>query len=330
MNIKQYIFSMPIKCSRLVDIPMIIFFFMIKSLSKKVYSDIFPERKGSSNHKESFTMPEVNTLDVNCDLCGKNDYEQIAEKEGFFYVKCNICNFVYSNPRPEDIMERNDAYFEVEKQKYINKAYSKKKQHRYGKVLRSFAGHKKTRKIIEIGSNVGGFLYRAKKMGWDPVGIEPAAECSNYAEQEHGLNSLTCILEDAGLDADSFDVIYSNAVFEHLPSPSSVLQEATRILRPGGIIYTKTVNYESYTREILGNDWRLLAPNSHLSLFSSETLVRFCTQAGLDVIKVKSRGVRTPENGNTIVNKIKKSIRSTLSRFNLKGDRIIVIARKPA
>jgi SAM-dependent methyltransferase len=274
-------------------------------------------------------MPEILRKDVNCDLCGKNDCDRVVEKCGLFYVRCRNCSFIYANPRAEGVGPAYDEYFRVTKKKYLLSSYSKKKQRVYRKTLRTFANYRKTNKILEIGSNFGGFLYQAKKMGWEPLGVEPAAECSNYAKEEHGLDSLTCILEDAGLEENSFDVIYSNAVFEHLPSPSSVLQEAAHILRPGGIIYTKTVNYESYTREILGNDWRLLAPNSHLSLFSSETLPRFCTQAGLNVFKVKSRGVRTPQKGNAFWNSLKKSLYSSLSRLTLKGDRIIVIAGKP-
>jgi hypothetical protein len=103
---------------------------------------------------------------------------------------------------------------------------------------------------------------------------------------------------------------------------------AYKILRPGGIIYTKTVNWDSYTHEYMGKDWQLLGPRGHLSLFTSVTLPKFCTNAGLEVIAVQSNGVRLPR-GHAF-GKLKKSFLSPMSRFSKKGDRIIVIARKPS
>jgi SAM-dependent methyltransferase len=120
--------------------------------------------------------------------------------------------------------------------------------------------------------------------------------------------------------------VYSNAVFEHLPSPASVMNEVARLLEPGGIVYTKTVNYDSYTREQIGKDWKLLAPSGHLCLFTPTTLSEFCVRAGLEVIKTESHGVRVRKGFGQALRKGWYSFRS---RRSLKGDRIIVWARKP-
>ncbi|RCS46357.1 class I SAM-dependent methyltransferase [Bremerella cremea] len=38
-------------------------------------------------------------------------------------------------------------------------------------------------------------------------------------------------------DANSFDVVYSRAVFEHISDPASALKELRRVIRPGGVFY---------------------------------------------------------------------------------------------
>jgi 2-polyprenyl-3-methyl-5-hydroxy-6-metoxy-1,4-benzoquinol methylase len=268
---------------------------------------------------------------VCCDLCGADDAEQILRKQERFYVRCRRCGFIYTNPRASEPAADNVKFFEAHKQEYLQAQYSRRKQRAYARRLRRFAPYRKTGRLVEIGSGMGGFLYRAREMGWDPVGVEPVESCARYAREQHGLETVPGTLEEAHLPADAFDVVFSNAVFEHLPSPSRVLAEAFRVLRPGGVIYTKTVNYNSYTREWMGRDWKLLRPIEHVCLFTPQTLRRFHTQAGLEIVKVESSGIRSPRGSGTfVVNAIRKATLSFLSRHTLKGDRLVVLGRKPA
>jgi len=276
-------------------------------------------------------MTEVHEEYVSCDLCGADDAEQILAKEGTFYVRCRPCGFIYTCPKISDPAADNEQFFEARLQEYIGAQYSPRKQRGYEDVLRQFEPFRRTGRLLEIGSNAGGFLYRAREMGWQPTGVEPVNICARYALREHGLETITSTLEQADLEKNAFDVVYSNAVFEHLTAPSRVLAAAVRVTRPGGVIYTKTVNYDSYTRQQMGREWKLLKPLEHVSLFTPETLERFYTQAGLGILKVQSQGFRNANGeGDRLLKWLRKRTLSMLGRFTLKGDRIIVLGRKPA
>jgi SAM-dependent methyltransferase len=54
----------------------------------------------------------------------------------------------------------------------------------------------------------------------------------------------------------SFDLVYSFSVFEHLPDPEAVLQEAIRVLRPGGLL---SISVHLYSSEGGCHDLRIFA-----------------------------------------------------------------------
>lgn len=142
------------------------------------------------------------------------------------------------------------------------------------------------------------------------------------------MNSIEAIIEETELEENSFNVVYSNAVYEHFPTPSTVTAAIARVLLPGGVVFTKTVNWDSYTRDNMGAAWKLLNPgHGHCSLFTSVTLPRFHTNAGLEIVALEFSGVRFSEQ--SLLNTILKGVLSFMSRKTLRGDRIIVIARKP-
>ncbi|NOY81736.1 MAG: class I SAM-dependent methyltransferase [Kiritimatiellaeota bacterium] len=261
-----------------------------------------------------------------CDICGGLDACSVLQKDGGTYVRCAGCGFVYAWPRPDSVEDVNEEYFAQTLEEYVRASFSKKRQRRYRRALRRFAAFRGSGRLLEVGCNVGGFLKAARDLGWDPVGVEPVAPCARYGRQEFGLEIIPATLDRAELEAEIFDFAYSNAVFEHLPSPCSVMAEIARVLKPGGVVYTKTVNFDSYTREQLGATWKLLAPSGHLCLFNAETLSAVCRKAGLEVFRVESNGVRVRKGP---FESLRKGAYSTLSRFTLRGDRIIVWARKP-
>lgn len=276
-------------------------------------------------------------VSVPCDLCGSNDGQHVLEKYGVGYSQCSRCDFVYASPRFRDdaLCSYNEEAVSAKLNHYIAKAYSPRKQRSHRNRLRKFEKYRHTNRILEIGANVGGFLYQADKQGWNAIGVEPVTVCASFGRDKHNLNIIPSTLEDAGLVAGSFDVVFSNAVLEHLESPRRVLQNVYRLLRPGGIVCLRTVNYESYTKDVIGSDWKLLDPRAHLSLFTPRTLREACEKSGMRVLRIRTDGVRFQLNGERLhgfrkkVEKIRKLPFKVASWITLKGDRVEVLARKP-
>lgn len=271
-----------------------------------------------------------------CDLCGAREAAFLLEKGGAQYVRCRGCGFIFTHPRNFDSLTENNEAYEDRIDRYAQKFSSSKSRRSAQAVLRMFAPYRQTGRLLEIGSNTGAFLYHAREQGWQPVGVEPTEGCARYGREKHGLEILTGIIEEVSLPENSFDAVYSNAVFEHLPNPSTAFRAAFRALRPGGALYVDTVNYDSYTREFIGAEWKLIEPRGHLSLYTPATLRRYCEQAGFEAAQITTHGVRLRPNSAGRLKgfakwseEMKKAPYALMCRWTLKGDSISALARKP-
>jgi len=110
--------------------------------------------------------------------------------------------------------------------------------------------------VLEVGSGLGiNHLVWNKKFNINGYGLEPDSvgfDSSHKISKElltlNGLNPERII--DAGGEKlpfpnDFFDVVYSANVLEHVRQPALVLDEALRVLRPGGILQFIYPNYHS-------------------------------------------------------------------------------------
>jgi len=280
-------------------------------------------------------MSEVNPL-ATCDLCGSHSTEVFAVKHDLSYLRCPACGFVFSDTSQFDFAAFNKDIIEDLRDIHVGKLESPRHLQVYERLLREFEPYRQIGRLLEIGCSTGSFLSTAKSAGWDEFGVEPVESSARHGIEELGLNIHIGTLETAGLEPGSFDVVYSNAVIEHLQHPAEVIGEAFRVLRPGGLFFADTVNLESYTWKFLGPRWKLFDPRMHLSLFTPDTLRGHCEKAGFEVLSMQTHGVRfhatradRPTGFLWFLDELRKAPYSWAARHNLKGDNIAVYARRP-
>lgn len=113
-------------------------------------------------------------------------------------------------------------------------------------------------KILEIGSGNGFFLCYALKAGLDIVGIEPGKA---YGFQDRYSRAIKLMklneiqnpenfLFDSTAEAlpfkdNTFDMVFSVAVLEHVQNLDLTMRESVRVLKPGGILWANIPNYNS-------------------------------------------------------------------------------------
>jgi SAM-dependent methyltransferase len=110
-------------------------------------------------------------------------------------------------------------------------------------------------------------------------------------------------VSDAGeipYDAETFDVVFSDNVMEHIADPASVLKEAWRVLKPNGVLLFKTPNkfhymptiarwtphrFHQFVNRLRGRSEADTFPTLY-RINSRQAVVRFASDTGFHVVKI--------------------------------------------
>lgn len=113
------------------------------------------------------------------------------------------------------------------------------------------------KKLLEVGSGYGvNLAVFVKDFGIDGYGVEPDGEgfgnsfaSSREVFAANGLDPqriTSAVGESLPFADQSFDIIYSSYVLEHVQDPVKVLTECVRVLKPGGFAIFELPNHLSY------------------------------------------------------------------------------------
>jgi SAM-dependent methyltransferase len=90
--------------------------------------------------------------------------------------------------------------------------------------------------LLDIGSGYGFFLEEMKRRGWRVDGVELSETGRKYTKRRMDVSVHPYPIESLCLPKNHYDVVTLFYVIEHLPDPVSTLREASRILKPDGLL----------------------------------------------------------------------------------------------
>ncbi|MCP5178824.1 MAG: class I SAM-dependent methyltransferase [Pseudomonadales bacterium] len=268
-----------------------------------------------------------------CSVCGAQDHRLLMQDGDSAYRSCVRCQAIFASPLSTAYEAVNDATYAAALTRYVAKIDTK--LHANLRALRPFDRYRLTNRFLEVGCNAGATLLAARRLGWQPTGVDIARAPTAYAREELGMDVFTGTVEAAGLPDDTFDVAYSNAVLEHVEQPVPTLLAIRRTLRPGGVFFADTVNWDSYTRRILGIHWRYLDPGHHVQLFTPGNVHELARRTGFTVLWVRTSGVRLSDRKRGEIWSapwylhLAKAPLSLATRVSGRGDSIRFLLRKP-
>ncbi len=207
----------------------------------------------------------------------------------------------------------------------IAKAYAPRKQARYRRLLESF--RLRPGRLLDVGCSVGGFLDAARRSGWSVAGLETSSIPAREARRR-GLPVAVGWADHLPFRDGAFDLVRMNAVLEHLLDPAAALREAARVLRPGGLLQALTLSADSWSFRLLGPRWRYVGVDGHVHLFSREALLEAVQRAGLEILGVRTAGVRLAERSAGWLRPL-ENLADLPARASGAGHRIEIRARRP-
>lgn len=139
-------------------------------------------------------------------------------------------------------------------------------------------------KVVDIGCGLG-FLLSAIDEQWDKYGVEVSKFASDHASK---YAKISCSdINEYYLEDEFFDVIIMNHVIEHLESPEKVVKKNIQMLKEGGWFIVSTPDFDSAAARRYQENFRLLKDETHISLFSADSLIRMLRDFDLSVRNVE-------------------------------------------
>jgi SAM-dependent methyltransferase len=161
---------------------------------------------------------------------------------------------------------------------------------RYAELLDGFEPARNTGRILDFGCGAGYFLEAALARGWEAYGTEYSGLALELA-REKGLQVAPAPLGTDEFEAGSFDVITAFEVFEHVRDPRTEASTVARLLRPGGLLYCTTPNFNALSRRLLGARWGVISYPEHLCYFTPRTLRYWLSGHGFKAESIRSTGI---------------------------------------
>lgn len=128
-------------------------------------------------------------------------------------------------------------------------------------------------RMLEPGCGRGEFLSNFQELGLEVYGVDISIEAQNFS---NNFQVEVCNVEEDTLpfNDDFFDVVYSKSFIEHLYRPEKYLEEAYRVLKPGGILLTLVPDWES-NYKIYFDDFTHRSPFTQPSLYDAYKMYGF-------------------------------------------------------
>ncbi|WP_215225492.1 class I SAM-dependent methyltransferase [Echinicola shivajiensis] len=212
-----------------------------------------------------------------------------VSQESFTICKCNNCNFLFTNPRPDqkhigDYYKSEDYISHTDKStnlvnfiyKQVRKFTLKQKVNWINKY-----SNKKGR-LLDFGCGTGHFLNQAKEDGWQCIGHEPSEDAATIASNNFNL----CIYHTPQelTKEKKFDAITLFHVLEHVHDLRGTMDLLLNRLKKRGTLYLAVPNYDSYDSKLFKEDWASLDVPRHLYHFTQETMQFLADEFDLRII----------------------------------------------
>lgn len=238
---------------------------------------------------------------VACLYCEGNVYSHFMDAEDdltgkpgkFTFVRCQICDLIYQNPRLN--IDKIKDYYDDE---YI----AHRKSNNWGILTRFFnatmdqldrrkaaitcrhAALDDASELLDVGCGAGSYLRwmrRNHQVGIAGVDFIDLSDRPGFDDIDFRCSTFY----EAGFEDERFDVVTMWHFLEHDYDPLRSLRQARDVLRNRGIVIIEVPRLDSVTFRMYKDRWPGLQAPQHTVLFTRDTLERFVTAAGFEIVE---------------------------------------------
>ena len=229
-----------------------------------------------------------------CPVCGGTHLERTltcidhyASGEAFHLCRCRDCGFIFTQDFP--VEAEIGRYYETPdyishsdtKKGAMNSVYHRVRSYMLKRKARLVAheAHRKTGRLLDIGTGTGYFADTMVRRGWKVEAIEKSPQAREFAKAHFNLD----VKPESALKEfapDSFDVITLWHVMEHLEHLNEVWGRLRELLTEKGVLIVAVPNCSSYDAKRYGEYWAAYDVPRHLWHFTPGTIQQLASRHG--------------------------------------------------
>lgn len=229
-----------------------------------------------------------------CPLCSSTHLKHTmtctdfyASGEQFELHSCDDCGFIFTQGVPVEAeigkyYETPDYISHSDTRKGImNTVYHYVRSYMLGRKARLVTreAHRKTGRLLDIGTGTGYFANTMSRRGWQVEAVEKSAQARKFAHEHFNLE----VKPDTALkdfDPHSFDVITLWHVMEHLEHLHETWERLLELLTDKGILIVAVPNCSSYDAVRYKEFWAAYDVPRHLWHFTPTTMQQLASAHG--------------------------------------------------
>lgn len=234
-----------------------------------------------------------------CSICGDTRAEPLVRKAGrilpgpFLIVRCSSCRHVRVNPRIADAELGglyDEAYYRgdgFDVSVDYSGAISTWTRAENARIIETIVEARRQpisrARWLDFGCGTGTLVEAVVEAGAIGIGTDDS-DAAIAACLQRGVEVVS--IADLESQLGTFDVVSAIEVIEHVPDPISFVRHLKRFLKPGGIMYVHTENW-NVVRRLPGTPY--LMPEGHIQYFSPRVMRKIFALTGLTEVDAFDR-----------------------------------------
>lgn len=223
-------------------------------------------------------------LTENCRLCGNpNNFALLYSYTNFELMECGQCGFVfvpqkYRKEISYEHYKKDDAVYEA-----IRNSDHELKLHRHYQRIDFFIKYAKGKKLLDVGSGWGHFVWAAQNKGFDAYGLELAEYPAKFSMEELKLNVQRRNFFDLE-EKEKFNVITFWDVLEHIDDIHDFMKKCSALQEKEDILVLQVPAIDSPVARWKKKEWKMIGID-HVNYFSRKTMNQLLEMHGYEIIR---------------------------------------------
>ena len=224
--------------------------------------------------------------EIKCIFCHLKSDRVAIEENGYQGKRCPQCELIYISPRPSldeifDLYGHNEAH--ISAQAHIAADFAKRLSAKHNLNLVRSVINKGS--LLEIGAGAGYFLDEARKIGFDPYGLEFNPVQANFVRDRLNIPCQESALSTSVFGGKKFDLVYHCDVISHFFDPLSEFKKMHAVMKDESFLIFETGNFAEVDPKYYQYIPSFQYPD-HLFFFSMNNLSELLKQTGFELIEI--------------------------------------------